>query len=903
MKLNRLFLIVAFMLSATQMISAMTLRGKVLDQETGEPLLGATVMVAGTTIGTSTGFEGDFELKVDPGQQVLISYISYVTKELTADRAEKEVEVRLEADSQTLESVQIVTKANLETEANLQNQRMASHVAIENLGVREMSLKGLSNAEDGVKKMTGISIADAGQVFVRGLGDRYSLTTMNGIPVASPNPDNKLIPLDVFPSSAIQNITVSKVYRVDSFGDYSGALIDIATKSIVSDNFFNISASIGGNTDTTGKEFFKSDRGSYLSTQKVPSAIDGLTNSEYEAYMKSTTEDPFGYGFDIANKTALPEFGAQLGFGHRWDVGSNGNELSLLISANVDNSRETIKDAFLMTIDKNGKKIDDFDYDSYTTSLDMSGLASLGYDFGNESTINYTLFYSRNVDDNYKYRIGQSEEGDDIIGSNSVLHIYSLINNQITGSHKLSEKLGLDWVAAYSVTSSDEPDRRQVLFNMPNADDKYTPFMLDQQSTNRYFGNLEETEYSGRVNFDYKFAEEGSVKFGGAYRNKDRDYYSSMYTYQYKNNGPNGTYRPELDSIYEVDGYINQDHFANGDIGAGVYNPASSDYFATSYVAAGYVDFDYTWSKLMVNVGARFESSNQEVTSWKDAAPLDDPTLSKLSSNDLFPALNLKYSFDEQNALRFSASKTVTRPSFIEMAPFKYRESYGSSYIRGNGDLQNGYNYNFDLRYDFFQDKGSDMLSACAYYKYLDNPIERTQKAEGASTIYSFMNTKSGYAAGFELEFRKEIIDNLRFGVNGSYILTQVVLEEGAGIYTNNERQLQGASPYLVNADLSYTLRPSDEKSLTMTLLYSLQGPRIDAVGIYDLNDVIQQEIQELNFVCSYSLNSKLSFSLKFENLMNYPTVFMQEASNGVNYEVGRYNTGIDGSIGVSYKF
>ena len=146
---------------------------------------------------------------------------------------------------------------------------------------------------------------------------------------------------------------------------------------------------------------------------------------------------------------------------------------------------------------------------------------------------------------------------------------------------------------------------------------------------------------------------------------------------------------------------------------------------------------------------------------------------------------------NEKNSLRFAFSRTVTRPSFIEMAPFLYQESYGSAQIRGNADLQNGYNYNIDLRYELFE-KNGDMLSITAYYKHLKAPIERVQTLSGGSAVHSFRNADNGMATGVEIEFRKEIVKDLRFGVNGSYMYTNVKLPEG-GAYTNSQRALQGS--------------------------------------------------------------------------------------------------------------
>ena len=177
--------------------------------------------------------------------------------------------IYLEPDNEALMNAVVTARKNLESLQALQNERIMSGFAIENMGAREMSIKGISNAQESVAKLSGISIASAGQLIVRGLGDRYSTTTLNGLPIASPNPDNKLIPLDIFPSSTIQNITVSKVYEASSFADYSGAHVDISTKEGAdNEDFFNISFSTGGYFHTLSGDFYSMDGRSLFLTPR-----------------------------------------------------------------------------------------------------------------------------------------------------------------------------------------------------------------------------------------------------------------------------------------------------------------------------------------------------------------------------------------------------------------------------------------------------------------------------------------------------------------------------------------------------------------------------------------------------------------------------------------------------------
>ena len=222
--LGKIFFLILFLTLSVMTVMAGTIKGSITDKQTREPLTGATVQIVGTTQGAIADMDGNYSLNVTNGIYTLsIKYIGYkdiVVNNVKSGKADVVLNFELESDAQTLGEVSVVARKNLEGERALQMERRKATLAIENIGSKEMSIKGISNVEEGVKKITGISIADAGQLIVRGLGDRYSTTTLNGLPIASPNPDNKLIPLDLFPSSTIQNITVSKVYNAEAFADY-----------------------------------------------------------------------------------------------------------------------------------------------------------------------------------------------------------------------------------------------------------------------------------------------------------------------------------------------------------------------------------------------------------------------------------------------------------------------------------------------------------------------------------------------------------------------------------------------------------------------------------------------------------------------------------------------------------
>lgn len=423
------------MLVVSVSAQAFSVKGIVMDHSTKEPLIGATVQVKGTTVGAITDIDGRFEINDLQGEActLIIQYVSYKTEEISVSKAQaQELIIALAPDNQQLDEVTVVAKKNLENERALMMERQKSSVAIENIGAKEMSTKGISNVEEGVKKITGVSVASAGQIIVRGLGDRYSTTTLNGLPIASPNPDNKLIPLDLFPTSTVKNITVSKVYEANAFADYSGAHIDIGTKEQTGEDFFSVSFNTGGKFNTLGKDMYRMDHdGTLFKTPSLDSRLRDMELADFENYAKKNPL--FNTSFDVSRKSALPEFGGNIGFGKNFDFGSG--KLSLLASMGISNEQQAMMDASVRTLEATGTTLNDFTYDSYSNELKIAGLGSLGYSFRKQDQLSYTFFYARNAIDDYMRREGYDYEDHNLLGSNSVTHIYGLQNHQLSGKH------------------------------------------------------------------------------------------------------------------------------------------------------------------------------------------------------------------------------------------------------------------------------------------------------------------------------------------------------------------------------------------------------------------------------------------------------------------------------------
>lgn len=874
---------------------AFVVKGTIIDASTKEPLIGVSIFIESLNKGAITDFNGNYELSLPEGKYSMrISYVGYreILEEDVFLNKDLVVDFEMSVDAQVLNDVVVTAQKNMENEKMLQLERKISSLAIENIGAKEMSMKGIGNVAEGVKKLTGISIASSGQLVVRGLGDRYSMTTLNGLPIASPNPDNKLIPLDIFPLSTIKNITVKKVYNPSQYADYSGAHIDITTKNIVNENYFNIGVNVGLNTSTIGTYRLGMDNSSLFLKSSVDKQALNLSLSDYDNYVKNNPI--FTTSFGVKSYNWMPNLGLNLGLGHKFKLGDH--ILSLVLSGTIDNDYQNTKDATYKTLEATGNIQNDFIINSYEHNLNIAALGCLGLTLRKSDHVGYTFFYARNASNEFQERKGIDAEGHNLVGINDITHIYSLLVNQLEGVHYLgdSESWKLTWAGSYCLTTSDEPDRRQVMFEK-KADRVLSLFKLNRQETMRYFGDLNESEWNASINASWDWGEKNKLIFGFNMKNKGRLYTAIRFYYNLNK------LNPEIDDIYHADNYLNFDNIRNGNIVVERKMQPKDTYKAGFNIYALHLQHDYYISpSFLLNVGIRAEMSQQSVDYATDGG-YKYAKRRELNKFDLFPVLNLKYELKNNHVFRFSVSRTITRPSFIEMAPFLYQESYGASQIRGNEILNNAYNYNFDLRYEFITDYG-DMISLTGYAKYLENPIERIQTLQGGATLHSFRNAEQGFATGAEFEAKKQIIKDFSVGLNASYMYTNVKLSDN-GAYTNKERSLQGASPILLNVDLTYSPKINDNHQLGFALLYNFQGERIYAVGVSGLGDITELPTNTLNFNLTYNLYKNFTIALKIKDLLAQDAIFKQKVIvTNENVEVERFNRSTSFDLSFSYK-
>ncbi|MFW5805841.1 MAG: TonB-dependent receptor domain-containing protein [Bacteroidales bacterium] len=907
------------------------IKGKVKDQVTGETIIGANVFIPSSTTGTTSDFDGNFSLECPPGEITLkISFVSYDTKEYDLylkPGEEKEINVIMNEIATELAQVEVKAKANRENENLLLMEQQKAGKIKECIGAQELSKKGISDVADGVKKITGISMMGSRNIFVRGLGDRYNKTELNGLGMASPNPEERLLPLDMFPVSIISTIDVQKIYAVSDYADYSGALIDIQTKDYPEEGFLKIKAGTKINNQTTFNSFKLSETSETsnfgLNTNEninyTPTELNQINDINTDYYFSS---DPFLTDFDYQNTLATPDTDLGISGGKSWCFDNN-HTLGAVFSSGYSNGYEFIQGNDVV-LKSDGTVLKSFNFDQYDHTASFSNLGALSWEH-NDNKISYNLLYLHNTENSLTDKSGFDGEGYDLFVRTMMYHKHSLLSNQLKGRHKPAKNLELSWDASYSKGKSSEPDRRGVVYERSQSTygddnipyDYYSLFTLNQGETLRYFSDMVDSTVTGGVHAKYIMEKNEQnkrhkdIQFGVQGMSKNRDFNSYMYFYNVDkiadqtagvSNPENGIYHPDPYDI-DVTNNINDAAFADSNIYIKNNTQNRDIYRAYLNILATYAELNYNITPyLFLNIGLRGEYSDQTIA-YYDTRPREN----SIYGLDIFPAMNLRYTLSEKSNLRFALSKTMTRANFIEMAPFRYRPSYGSATTFGNENIQNADNYNLDFKYELFPASG-EIISVGVYGKILKSPIERISLNQGGGMEYTYRNANSGKVLGCEMEIKKKIVDKLSAGINASYIYTHIDLPENSS-NTFKSHAMQGASPYLINADVMYNVLDLQGIKTDVSILYNVYGKRIFAIGDGGKGDIHELPFNSLDAMVKTKINNRWEFNLSARNLLNAERVYVQDIvnNNDGNYistgekEINRYKTGMWFGMGISY--
>lgn len=682
-----------------------SIAGKLSDREMGGgPLPFANVIIKGTSTGTTSDYNGLYILEnMDPGTYSLVfSFVGYETLEVPNIVVEAgkvtEVNTDLGSSAASLGEVVITTVSRRDSQVALLIEQKNSLNIKESIGAQELAKLGVSDAATAATKISGVTSSEAsGDIFVRGLGDRYLYTTMNGLPIPSDDVERKNIDLGLFPTRVIQNVSISKTYSSENSADQASGTVDIASRELRGSEELDLGLRFGVNTNAVG-EFsnFKvspnqDDVYFGFYDQSIPTEF-ALNNQTW-----NTQTDPFAinrrYAFTAGKK-----------FEEKFKV---------LFTASQSSDFEYSSGIFKEYRDNN---LYDFfsDTENYSKTDNTTGLVDLGFKINDNHRLKATsLFINKLTDD--VYEAGRNGEGVVFEETSQAENLNQLIRdqntkqtrlwvNQLHGFHTFFKNNEVEWALGYNLVNADEPNR---IRNEVNIDGEgfvqlaRTGGFQQRKSSQE----IDDNEINAFLHDTFIISEDEEtntnifVKTGGNYRNKERYFISRFIGAD--EIGLNNVNPSSIDNLSEV---FTTENFENDLLSFNRLNP--DRYNATLESYGGFVSFNYGKGKWNVNLGGRYQNDDIDVIFDVNNFPANRPNFSFKSYDNFYPSLNVKYSPTENSNIRLAASKTITLPEFKEIAPFEYVSQIGQI-TRGNPDLDASNNYNFDLKYEIFPSSGS----------------------------------------------------------------------------------------------------------------------------------------------------------------------------------------------------
>ena len=883
-----------------------TVTGTVTDKDmNNEALPFASVLVKGTPLSTTADENGTYTFSVPEGNQILVfGFLGYENKEVAVTVVANEtltVNEVLASTSVQLTDVVIEKQVSREREtALLQQQKNAIEIK-QNIGAQELSRKGIGDVATAVAKTAGISKQEgSNNVYVRGLGDRYNSTSMNGLPVPSNDPEKKNIFLDIFTTDIVDYISIDKVYSPRLFGDFAGGNVDIISKEYRGKGMFEVSVGSKINTNAVGKagEFKLQDGPSKSGFENY-----GYSPNALEAYT-------FTNKLNAQNESMVP---ANIGFkaGKIVDIGEEG-KLSLFGTANFSNGYE-YREGVNQNISAQGAPLKAFNQERFQYTTNSTGMFNAAYRLNAKNKISYNFLFVNSSDqtrDTYTGFIRDVAEEGGIVQRGTYTK-NALTINQLIGVHTIDSLTTIDWGLSYNTVKGDMPDRTQT--TVKNTADGIRIAQNNQTDNHRYFQKLTEDELAGNISITRKIGvdedgeSKGKITAGYQGRFKKRDFEAIQFNF---NNSEAGRAVPidpnNLDAYFNAGNYNN--YFT---IGSYAFMTPQS-YNGDQKIHAGYVNADYKLTpKLIASVGFRYEKVEQQVdyvTQFRNGS-------NTLSPNEYLPSVVLKYELNDKNNLRFAASKTYTLPQFKERSPFIYEDVTEIKF--GNPSLYSSKDYNVDFKWEFFPEK-DELISATVFGKFIQDPIAEVNVSSTTNDI-SWVNIgDKGTVYGVEVEVKKNLFtfdsdftNKLSAGLNVAYMKTkqdidaQKVFNDTKGTLNINindaTSSFTGASDLLINGDVSYTKDWDAERGLTATIMYSYYSDRLYALGIEQKGNLVDKGMGSLDMVFKTRLSRHFGIDLIGRNLLNPEFERVQENAGG-DIPVVSFKRGAYIGLGVTYK-
>ena len=885
--------------------------GTVIDGDFNEPLPFANILLKETGEGVTSDFDGKYSFELEQGIYTLqFSFVGYETKIITEIQVKGNeytiTDVVLNSAAQGLEEVVLTVEASRNSEASVLEIQKKSASLLDGISAQAFKKIGASDIAGAVKSVPGVSIQGGKYVYVRGLGDRYSKSILNGVDIPGLDPDRNTIQMDLFPTNMLSNVLVIKSARADLPADFTGGVIDIITKDLPSKEEFSVSLSMGynpdmhfndnylsyagGSTDFLG--FDDGSRKNKIANSFLGNAFDPrLNQSNSTLNIINRVSNQFDPQMAPKISNSGMNFGFGISYGNQFNF-ENGHALGVLGSVSYKNEQtvyeNTQDNIYNFSPDKSVFTFEENRIQSGTIgghNIIASGLFGLTY----KTTSSKYKFNGLHIQN------GESTSGSfrqltrfsDFIDFNKFNLEYnerSISNGMFSGLHNFDESnLKLEWTLSGTLAKVHDKDVRNTTFQ----DEEGIFSFQENTEPKRIWRTLDENNLVAKVDFTKRFEFLGSdavLKLGVYGSLKERDFsiaqysVSSNYTSKsdWDNYGgdPNQLFNPNnlIGPTNDKGTYINPQTTIRQD--ANIFNAKQQN-------IAAYVSNEFNFSeKLKSIIGLRFENYQVFYTGENSQLGQVYNNETIISKNNLFPSINFIYSLKENQNLRLAYSLTTARPSFKEASIAEIYDPLSNLFFIGNINIRPTYIDNFDIRYEAYGEN-AQLFALSAFYKNLSDPIEIGFVAASTSN-YKPLNLETAKVFGLELELRKNLstwlsgFDHWNLNLNGSYIISdekysedelklrKLGLREGQTLGTS--RPLQGQSPYLINAGVEYK---NQDKGFQGGLFYNVQGKTLQVVGDGFYPDVYTMPFNSLNFNMIKQLKKNRTLTLKVTNLLN----------------------------------
>ncbi len=920
------------------------IEGKVTDEK-GEAMIGATVMIEGTSTGVRTDMDGKFILKNTPDGKynLVFSYISYEKKTITDVVVKGGVadylSVNMQKSGKGLKDVVIRSQHKKETINALMIQQKNLSTISDGISAELIKRTPDRNTGDVLKRVSGVSIADNKFAIIRGLADRYNLAMLNGDILPSSEADRKAFSFDIFPSNLLENIVIVKAATPDRPGEFAGGIIDLTTKDIPTENYINLQIGSGMNTISTFKSYHDSKNSNtdwlgYDKTMRViPDAFpskDVLNQplSQYTLNDRIDASRKFENTWGTTERASMSPFrNLQLSGGL---VKSWRKESSVGVLGAVSYSRN-FRTYHVQRNEVNGTtRAYNFNDTVNKDNVLIGSLLNFGVKINNHHKVMFKNSFTINADDQTVRRAGDFMDNEYYVKGTALWFSNNqLLSNQLSSEHVISKrKIKLQLGLGRNQITRTIPDLRRSYYtlNYDSPDGIYRANVTTFPNTffmGRFFSETNESIYSGNadVTIPYKlFKSNHSFKAGTYIQTKDREYNARVLAYV---RAKSAGFQQSLLTLPEQELFSQDNIRETGFILSDATQP-QDQYTASSDMQAYYLMNDNLFAeKFRFVYGIRVENFKQNLVTG-NLVPGDLEVTKK--NTDVLPSLNFTYLMNKKTNIRVCASKTLSRPEFRELSPSSFYDYNLSATFVGNTKLEQTRIQNYDVRYEYFMGKG-EMVSGSLFYKKFDNPIE-TSVPFGLTTtqkVFSYVNVPTATSYGIELEFRKSlssllaneksILNNLVFFGNLSYIksVVNVTTTNSAGQESVYKRPMQGQSPYIINGGISFNHPTSNTAA---TLVYNRIGERIFAVGNGDIPEMYEAPRNVIDLSISKKFYKKLEVKLTVSDLLSNPVTYYYNINDSYeivkdknaynrqdDFSVIRMKQGTNIGLSVAYQF